>query len=74
MKWKTEWTDSILKKREEEQSQLETSIIDADKLTHEMKETLKNHLIEWAKEGNFKKIHKMISIGKASIETRDNNG
>ena len=74
MKWKTEWTDSILKTRVEAQDKMANDFIEMGELTREMKEKLRQFLIDKAKEGNFQKIQQIVSLGKASIETRDNHG
>jgi ankyrin repeat protein len=73
-KWKTEWTDDINRKREEESKKLINNFLYSDELNKEMREKLREYLIASAKAGDYKKIHQIVSIGKASIETRDNNG
>jgi hypothetical protein len=39
-----------------------------------MKNKLREYLISKAKAGDFNKIHMLVSKGKGSIETRNNDG
>jgi len=73
-RWKTEWTDNINRKREEEAKKLVNNFLNWEELTREMREKLRLYLIEKARSGEYNKIHEIVSIGKASIEIRDNNG
>ena len=61
-------------KKKRKLNKIEEDFLTAEEPTKEMKEQLRNYLIEKAKEGDFEKIHNIIAFGKASIETRDNSG
>ena len=73
-KWKIEWTDKINKCKKDETEQLEELFLNTENLTLKLKSKLKEYLIEQAKSGDFQKIHAIVSIGRASIETRNIEG
>ena len=73
-KWKIEWTDRINKSRREETEQLEEIFLNTENLTLKLKAKMRDYLVDKATVGDFSKIHALVSIGRASIETRTNEG
>lgn len=73
-KWDSKWIEQL------DQSKIEDSLfqdpdkINIDELSIKMKNKLREYLINKAKAGDFNKIHMLVSKGKASIETRNNDG
>ena len=54
IQWRTEWTDDINKQRNEELDKMVKDFLNSEDLNKEMKEKLRQYLIEQAAEGNYK--------------------
>ena len=73
-KWKAEWTDQLNQPKLDDRLFEDPAKINIDDLSIKMKNKLREYLIGRAKAGDYTKIHLLVSKGKASIETRNNDG
>lgn len=73
-KWKTEWTDEMTFQKLDVLLFENPDGLNPDELSIKMKNKLREFLIAKTIEGDYEKVFNLVSKGKASVETRSNEG
>jgi len=73
-KWDCTLTDKLNQNKVDDTLFQDPDKITINNLSIKMKSKLRDYLLSKVKMGDFNKIHMYVSKGKASIETRNNDG